>query len=171
MEPEDGRARDVRIFVDNLEDTATRLRPGDALPDVDGADESGTVHCVVHIDGSLSAVTIVDGWWDAVGPHGVAAAVLSAYRFAQQKATTGRLVLVAVVVDTAETASGALTQVIEALGHSSEFVGTVVVQETQYLSNLANRLAEVVTQITELATEYGDHRGLPGGKWPSPVNA
>ena len=39
------------------------------------------------------AVTIVDGWWDAVGPHGVAAAVLSAYRFAQQKATAGRLVL------------------------------------------------------------------------------
>jgi hypothetical protein len=93
MEPEDGRARDVRIFVDNLEDTAARLRPGGPLPDVEGADESGTVHCVVHIDGSLSAVTIVDGWWDAVGPHGVAAAVLSAYRFAQQKATAGRLVL------------------------------------------------------------------------------
>jgi hypothetical protein len=68
MEPEDGRARDVRIFVDNLEDTAARLHPGDALPDVDGADESGTVHCVVHIDGSLSAVTIVDGWWGPSSP-------------------------------------------------------------------------------------------------------
>jgi hypothetical protein len=118
------------------------------------------------VDNSVEKVKSTANWLARVAQANTAYMVELGDRIAEVVGA-----LVAVVVDTAETASGALTQVIEALGHSSEFVGTVVVQETQYLSNLANRLAEVVTQITELATEYGDHRGLPGGKWPSPVNA
>jgi phage-related minor tail protein len=79
--------------------------------------------------------------------------------------------LVAVVIDGTETAGGAITQIVITLQHLSEFVGTCVTQILQYVLNLANRLAEVLKQITTLAGEYGDHTGLPGGKWPQPVNA
>jgi hypothetical protein len=79
--------------------------------------------------------------------------------------------LVAVVIDGAETASGAVTQIVITLQHLSEFIGTAVTQVLQYVLNLANRLAEVLKLINTLAVEYGDHTGLPGGKWPAPVNA
>jgi hypothetical protein len=79
--------------------------------------------------------------------------------------------LVAVVVDGAETAAGAITQIVITLQHLSEFIGECVTQVLQYTVNLANRLAEVLKQITTLAGEYGDHTGLPGGRWPQPVNA
>lgn len=54
--------------------------------------------------------------------------------------------------------------------HLSEFFGQCTTQLAQYLSNLANRLADVLQKITELAVEYGDHTGLPQGKWPQAVN-
>jgi phage-related protein len=79
--------------------------------------------------------------------------------------------LVAVVIDGTETASGAITQVVITLQHCSELIGTAVTQIQDYLLNLANRLADVVKQITTLADEYGDHRGLPQGHWPQPVNS
>ncbi len=101
----DQREREVRRFVEDLEDSLTHARPGDPLPAldaIDGTDASGTVHCVVDLGGALSQVRIADGWWEAVGPPGVAAAVLQ--------------------------------------------------------------------KITQLAAEYGDHTGLPQGKWPQAVN-
>ncbi|OJF10314.1 hypothetical protein [Couchioplanes caeruleus] len=79
--------------------------------------------------------------------------------------------LVAVIIDATETASGAVTQIVITLQHTSELIGEIVKQTLQYLANLANRMAEVVKQITAVAGEYGDHTGLPGGKWPTPVNA
>jgi hypothetical protein len=96
MGGEDRRARDVQRFVENFEDMAAHLRPDDPVPDVggiEGADESGTIYCVVDVGGTLSQVGIVDGWWDAVGPGHVAAAILDAMRFAKSKATMARLIL------------------------------------------------------------------------------
>jgi uncharacterized protein YoxC len=75
-----------------------------------------------------------------------------------------------VVVDATETASGAVTQVVITLQHLSEFIGTAVTEILQYELNLAERLAEVLKQITTLAGEYGNHLGLPQGRWPQPVN-
>ena len=93
---DDRRARDTRIFVENLEDMVARLRPGEPAPgigEIDGTDATGTVHCVVTVDGSLLRVGIDDGWWDALGPGRVAAAILDAMRFAKSKAAMARLLL------------------------------------------------------------------------------
>jgi hypothetical protein len=96
MDVGDPRERDVRRFVENLEDLLTHSRPGDPVPGleaIEGADVSGTVYCMVDLGGALSQVGITDGWWEAVGPHGVAAAVLQALRFARDKAGLARMVL------------------------------------------------------------------------------
>jgi hypothetical protein len=88
--------RDTQRFVENFEDMAAHLRAGDPVPDVggiEGTDESGTIYCVVDIGGTLSQVSIVDGWWEAVGPGAVAAAILDAMRYAKSKATIARLIL------------------------------------------------------------------------------
>jgi hypothetical protein len=96
MDVGDRRARDARRFVENVENLVASTRPGDPLPVLDGiegTDLSGTVDCVVDLGGALSRVGIIDGWWEAVGPHGVAAAVLQALRFARDKAGLARMVL------------------------------------------------------------------------------
>ena len=96
MDIGDPLERDGRRFVENLEELLTRSSPGDPIPGldaIDGADPSGTVYCVVDLGGALSQVGIADGWWMAVGPHGVAAAVLQALRSARDKAGLARLVL------------------------------------------------------------------------------
>ena len=80
-------------------------------------------------------------------------------------------VLVAIVTDVGEAAAGDLPAVQQGALHLSEFSGSCTTQLAQYLTNLANRLAEVLQQLTELAAEYGDHTGLPGGKWPQAVIA
>jgi hypothetical protein len=93
---DDRRARDARIFVENLEDVVARLPRGAPAPEIGeigGTDPTGTVHCVVTIDGTLVRVGIDDGWWDALGPGRVAAAILDAMRYAKSKAAMGRLVL------------------------------------------------------------------------------
>jgi hypothetical protein len=79
-------------------------------------------------------------------------------------------VLVAIVTDVGEAAAGDLPAVQQGALHLSEFFGSCTTQLAQYLTNLANRLAEVLQQITTLATEYGDHTGLPQGRWPEAVN-
>ncbi|MGK5440417.1 hypothetical protein ACSNN7_01095 [Micromonospora sp. URMC 105] len=78
--------------------------------------------------------------------------------------------LTVVAIDGTATAAGAVTQLPLTLQDFSEFIGTAVTETLQYGLNLSNRLAEVLKQITTLAAEYGDHTGLPGGKWPQPVN-
>jgi hypothetical protein len=92
---DDGRARDAHIFVANFEDTVAHLRRGEPIPasSIEGADETGTVFCVVDVTGALQQVGIADGWWEALGPGRVAGAVLSALRFAKAKAAMARLVL------------------------------------------------------------------------------
>lgn len=91
----DRGARDARAFVENVEELVRRMRPGEVAPaiSVDGDDVSGTVYCVVDVGGALTRVGIDDGWWDALGPSGVARAVLDAMRFAKAKAAMARLVL------------------------------------------------------------------------------
>lgn len=92
----DLRERDARRFVDNLEDMLAGSRPGesvDGLAAIDGTDDSGTVYCVVDLGGAVLRVDIVDGWWEAVGPRGVAAAILRALRSARDKAGLARMVL------------------------------------------------------------------------------
>jgi hypothetical protein len=80
-------------------------------------------------------------------------------------------VLVAAVSDVGEAAAGDLPAVQQAALHLSEFFGACTTQLAQYLTNLANRLAQVMQKITQLAAEYGDHTGLPQGRWPQAVNA
>jgi hypothetical protein len=79
-------------------------------------------------------------------------------------------VLVAIVTDVGEASTGDIPAVQQAALHLSEFFGESTTQLAQYLTNLANRLAEVLQKITELAAEYGDHTGLPQGQWPHAVN-
>jgi hypothetical protein len=92
---DDLRVRDVERFVANFEDMAMGLRPGEPAPEtaVEGIDASGTVHCLVTLGGVVSQVNIMDGWWEPVGPRGIAASVLDAWRFAREKAGWGRLIL------------------------------------------------------------------------------
>jgi hypothetical protein len=91
---EERRTRDARAFVENVEEMVERLPAGEAVPtiSIDGEDLSGTVVCVVDVDGALTRIVIDDGWWDAVGPGGVAAAVLDALRSAKSKSTMARLI-------------------------------------------------------------------------------
>jgi hypothetical protein len=95
MPVDDLRMRDVERFVANFEDMAAGLRPGEPAPGtvVEGTDASGTVYCVVSLGGVVSQIGIMDGWWEPVGPRGIAAAVLDAWRFAREKAGWGRLIL------------------------------------------------------------------------------
>lgn len=79
-------------------------------------------------------------------------------------------VLVSIVSDVAEAAVGDIPAVQQGALHLSEFLGQCTTQLAQYLTNLASRLADVLQKITELAVEYGDHTGLPQGKWPQAVN-
>jgi hypothetical protein len=93
---DDFRIRDTRRFIQNLEDALAYPPTGQPVPSLDaieGADASGTVYCVISLDGRPVQVSITDGWWDAVGPHAIVGAVLQAYRFAREKATFARLVL------------------------------------------------------------------------------
>ncbi|GAB3982632.1 hypothetical protein V1634_25825 [Plantactinospora veratri] len=60
---------------------------------IDGTDASGTVYCVVDSTGWVLRIGVDPGWWDALGPTGIAGAVLDAVRFAKSKATMARLVL------------------------------------------------------------------------------
>jgi hypothetical protein len=96
MQVSELQERDARRFVENLEDMVAGSRPGDPVPGldaIDGTDTSGTVYCVVDLGGTLLQVGIVDGWWEAVGPQGIAEAVLQSLRFARDKAGLARMVL------------------------------------------------------------------------------
>jgi hypothetical protein len=118
------------------------------------------------VGATVGKVKVTSGWLADVAQANTAYMVELGERAAEVVGA-----LVAVVIDGAETAAGAITQIVITLQHLSEFIGTCVTQVLQYMVNLANRLAEVLKQITTLAGEYGDHTGLPGGEWPRPVNA
>jgi hypothetical protein len=79
--------------------------------------------------------------------------------------------IVALALNIAETAAGAVTQVVITLETVSAAVGQAVEMELTYAIRLGSRFAEVLGQIEQLATEWGDHSGLPGGQWPQSVKA
>ncbi|MFI7602345.1 hypothetical protein [Actinoplanes sp. NPDC049681] len=80
----------------NLEDEMRDARPGEpvrGLDAIEGSDASGTVYCVVDLTGAVVQVGITDGWWEEVGAHGVAPAVLQALQLAREKAGIAKLML------------------------------------------------------------------------------
>jgi hypothetical protein len=90
------RIGDASRFLTNLEDEVRGARfgaPVRGLDAIEGSDASGTIYCVVDLTGAVVQVGIADGWWDAVGAHGVAPAVLQALRLAREKAGIAKLVL------------------------------------------------------------------------------
>jgi hypothetical protein len=117
------------------------------------------------VDSTVGKVKATSGWLADVAAANTAYIVQLG-----ERATEVIGALAAAVIDGTETASGVVTQVVITLQHLSEFIGTAITQILQYALNLATRLAEVLKQITALAGEYGDHTGLPQGKWPQPVN-
>ncbi|MBF9133516.1 hypothetical protein I0C86_31955 [Plantactinospora sp. S1510] len=73
-------------------------------------------------------------------------------------------------IDLAAAGAGAITQVMDALAHFSELIGTAVNQVIGYITSLGTRIAEVLNQILALETEKSDLTGLTAdGKWPAPV--
>lgn len=90
------RISDTSRFITNLEDEVRGARPGapvGGLDAIEGSDASGTVYCVVDLTGAVVQVGITDGWWDEVGVHGVAPAVLQALQLAREKSGIAKLVL------------------------------------------------------------------------------
>lgn len=78
--------------------------------------------------------------------------------------------LTQLLVDIGESALGAVTQAPFTLQQFSELIGEAVASSLLYQAALVDRLAQSVRQTNDLANEYGDNRGLPGGKWPQAVN-
>jgi len=75
-------------------------------------------------------------------------------------------------IDLAAAGAGAITQVMDALAHFSEVIGTVVNQIIGYITALGARIAEVLNEILALETEKSDLTGLtPDGKWPAAVSS
>lgn len=75
-------------------------------------------------------------------------------------------------VDLVAAGAGAITQVMDALGHFSEVIGTIVNQVIGYITALGARIAEVLNQILALETAKSDLTGLTSdGRWPSPVSS
>ncbi|MCU7725756.1 hypothetical protein ODJ79_18660 [Actinoplanes sp. KI2] len=157
--------RDARGFLTNLEDLVSRARPGghSPVPDaIDGVDQSGTVYAVVDLGGSLRQVQIVAGWWDAVGSHGVAAAVLESLRFARDKAGLARMLL----------DRHRIPYVVPAPGYQSLFTGDPPRELPDYdapdfpdeLLRKVSRAASVLSSAERLARERdsGEPREVAG---------
>lgn len=80
--------------------------------------------------------------------------------------------VVAACVDVAAVGVGAITQVMDALAHFSEVIGTAAAEVVGYITTLGARISEVLTQILALETARSDLIGLtPDGRWPAPVSA
>jgi hypothetical protein len=87
--PDDSRLDQARRFVRQLRDSlesTPRYLPVEGLDRILGADQTGTVTCVVDIRGDFVDLSIRSDWWHTVGPSGIAPAVLDALQFAQDKA-------------------------------------------------------------------------------------
>jgi phage-related protein len=118
------------------------------------------------VDGSVAKVKATSTWLADVARSNTDYMTQLAALVAQVVSS-----LVATVASISESAAGAVTQVPLALQDFGELIGTSIGTMIQHGVGLANRLSEVMGKIVELATEYGDHSGLPGGKWPKAVNA
>ena len=85
----------MRRFVAKYEALLSRLRPGQQPPplgSVGGTDASRTVSCTIDDHGSVKVLQIEPAWWDVVGPQGIAAAILDAFRFASSKVTAAGMI-------------------------------------------------------------------------------
>ncbi len=96
IDADDHRIRDAKIFAENLEELATRTRPGHPVPGVDridGPDRSGSVYCVVDRTGTVVNVRIESDWWETLGPGRIAAAIMEALDYARSKASMALMIL------------------------------------------------------------------------------
>ncbi|GAA4603708.1 hypothetical protein BJY16_004718 [Actinoplanes octamycinicus] len=79
--------------------------------------------------------------------------------------------LATAAADVAQIGAGNAVAAEEAVLDMSDVVGQTVTAIGKYVSGVVGRLAQVMNQVNELVTEYGDHSGLPGGRWPKAVQA
>jgi hypothetical protein len=79
--------------------------------------------------------------------------------------------LATAAADVAQIGAGNVPAAEEAVLDMSDVIGGTVTAIGKYVSGVVGRLAQVVQQINQVATEYGDHTGLPGGHWPKAVQA
>ncbi|GAA2564232.1 hypothetical protein GCM10010435_40630 [Winogradskya consettensis] len=94
--PDDPRAPDARHFAERLRNAVAntpRDLPVDGLDRIPGADVSDTVTCFVNVHGDFVDLNLQSDWWYTVGPSGVAAAVLDALAFAQEKSSIAMAIL------------------------------------------------------------------------------
>jgi len=94
--PDDPRLPDARQFAEQLQRKAASTPPGqpvDGLDRIPGADASDTVTCFVNLHGDFVDLSLRSDWWYSLGPSGIAAAVLDALVFAQQKSVFAMAVL------------------------------------------------------------------------------
>ncbi|MGC9670633.1 hypothetical protein ACNTMW_29320 [Planosporangium sp. 12N6] len=80
---------------------------------------------------------------------------------------------ITVVIGDLTEATGALDPLSaqEAANDLSETLGKIVASIVEYLISLADRLADVLNLVGEVASEHSDHRAFSGGHWPQAVNA
>ncbi|MFC6022397.1 hypothetical protein ACFP2T_40360 [Plantactinospora solaniradicis] len=93
---EDSRLRDTKTFVQNLDELAANSWPGRPIPGterIEGMDRSGNVYCIVDPLGNVLDVQIESGWWNALGPAHVGAAILDALEQARSKAAMAVMIL------------------------------------------------------------------------------
>ncbi|GAA2511481.1 hypothetical protein [Winogradskya humida] len=94
--PDDPRVPGARHFAERLRNTVAntpRDLPVDGLDRIPGADVSDTVTCFVNVHGDFVDLSLQSDWWYTVGPSGVAAAVLDALAFAQEKSSIAMAIL------------------------------------------------------------------------------
>ncbi|SCE92212.1 hypothetical protein [Micromonospora mirobrigensis] len=92
---DDPRLDDAREFLARMERHFGQARPGEDVGGygpVSGTDVTGSVTCLVDTDGDLVDLWLDPGWWRAVGPAGVGAALLAALDFARSKLGVARAV-------------------------------------------------------------------------------
>ena len=92
----DRRVSDAKDFGRTFTDRLAYLRPGQrvSVPDrIEGPDRTGSVRCVVDLDGALLDVTIDSEWWSTLGQGRIAAAVLESFAYTRSKAAIARMAL------------------------------------------------------------------------------
>jgi hypothetical protein len=95
-ERDDARIGDVRQFVTEVERLAAQVPGGGPPPRFDritGPDRTGTAFAVVDAVGRFTDIGLHSAWWLALGPAGVAEALLEALATARLKAALVPMIL------------------------------------------------------------------------------
>jgi len=92
---DDARVADAHQFVADVDRLAAEAQCGDPprLDRITGPDRSGTAFAVVDSVGRFVDIGLRPGWWTALGPDGVAAALLEALETARLKAALVPMIL------------------------------------------------------------------------------